>query len=520
MDHHSGGGGDIGLVLAVLSFLILATPVIVWLLARKAARVDAVRELTDGGDATSDGWRYDLLRVPFINRLLKRRGFQFALQLPNVIIFALILVTGIWGTTLGDKNFATVITWLVWWAVIIFTFLFLSRTWCMMCPLVSVAEWIQRGRLWKVGKRTLGLNKKWPKRLRNFWIPTAFFIFLTWMFLSLELATSPVLTVAVALGLFIIPAIGVSLVYERRTFCRYVCPIGGVIGSYSMTAPLEIRNRDDQVCRSCKEKACYRGNERGYGCPMFEMPQKMETNTYCVMCTECIKTCPNDNISLNVRPFLSDLWKTKKMGIDVAAIVVLMLGITVFQTLEMLEPWGDISNSLMDATGLGEHSVLTLSFLALAVVAPVIIFTAWSALTRLIGGNGAKLRTVFVGFSFAFLPIALASHMAHNLSHILGEGPPAVVPVISDPFGWGWNIFGTAFAVVNPLLEADPMRLLQLGLIAIGYLAAVYVGWRVARNTFGSSLRSVIGLAPMLVLMVAFAGVNLYLISLPMGMRE
>lgn len=57
-------------------------------------------------------------------------------------------------------------------------------------------------------------------------------------------------------------------------------------------------------------------------------------------------------------------------------------------------------------------------------------------------------------------------------------------------------------------------------LIVIGYLGAVYVGWRVARQTFGDRLRSVIGLSPMLVLMIAFATVNLWILSLPMGMRE
>lgn len=514
---------DLNFLVPFLVFIILMTPFLVGLLAFNASRKKSTRrhDQTDGGqlvEATTH--RYDLLGIPWIHRLLKMRGFQFALQLPNALIFLLVIFAGIWGTQIGDMNFATVITWLVWWAVIIFTFLFLSRTWCMACPLVSFAEWLQRGRFWGVGKRIFSLNRKWPRKLRNFWIPTIFFIFLTWMFLSLELATNPFLTAMVALGLFIVPAILISLVFERRTFCRYVCPIGGVIGAYSMTAPLEIRNRSDQVCRSCKEKACYRGNEKGHGCPMFMMPQTMDTNTYCTMCTECIKTCPNDNIALNVRPFLSDLWKTKKMGIDVAAIVVLMLGITVFQTLSMLEPWENISATLVDATGLSEHTVITLSFLTMGVIAPVLIFMAWSALTRWIGGNGAKLRSVFIGFSFAFLPIALSSHMAHNLNHFLEEGPPAAVQVISDPFGWGWNLFGTANLIVSPLLAMDPLQLLQMTLVAVGYLGAVYVGWRVARQTFGENLRAIAGLAPMLVLMVAFAGLNLYLLNLPMSMRE
>ncbi|MFA5810637.1 MAG: 4Fe-4S binding protein [Thermoleophilia bacterium] len=520
MEHgHAGGAGDFSLMVPYLIFIILATPVLVWLLARSARRRGAANAGPNVADGQDGRYRYDLLRINWLRRLLKMRGFQFALQLPSALIFLLVIIAGIWGTSLGDKNFATVVTWLIWWAVIIFTFLFLSRTWCMLCPLVSIAEWLQRMKLWGVGKRVFSLNRKWPRRLRNFWVPTAFFIVLTWMYLFLGLASSPLYTALVTLILFIVPAILVSLIFQRRTFCRYVCPIGGIIGAYSMTAPLELRNSSDEVCRSCKQKSCYRGSEKGYGCPMFELPQTMETNTYCVMCTECIKTCPNDNISLNVRPFLSDLWKTKKLGFDVAAIVVILLGVTVFQTLSMVEPWNDASNAMIEATGLGENTVLTLSYLALAVIAPMLIFSLWSLITRRLGGNGASLKAVFIGFSFAFLPIALSSHLAHNLVHFFEEGT-AVVPVLSDPMGWGWNLFGTANLIVEPLLHPESLRVIQMSLIAVGYLGAVYVGWRVARQTFGEGLRAVAGLAPMLVLMIAFAGINLWLLNLPMGMRE
>lgn len=520
MEEHAHGAGPGGLLLPYLVFIIVVTPIMVYLLARRARAVEASKEITDGGEElTLESRKYDLLRVPFINRLLKWRGFQFALQLPNALIFALVVVAGIWGTQLGDMNFATVITWLIWWAVIIFTFLFLSRTWCMVCPLVSIAEWIQRGKLWGVGRRVFSLNRKWPRKLRNFWVPTVFFIILTWMYLFVGLASSPLYTAVVTIVLFIGPAIVVSTLFERRTFCRYVCPIGGIIGAYSMTAPLELRSRDLSVCKSCRDKSCYKGNEKGYGCPMFEMPQKMETNTYCTMCTECVKTCPNDNISLNVRPFLTDLWKTRKLGFDVAAIVVILLGVTVFQTLEMVEPWTDASGAIVEATGLSENVVLTLSYITMAVLAPLGIFAAWSAITRRAGGNGAKLKTVFIGFSFAFLPIALSSHLAHNLVHFFEEGV-AAVPVISDPLGWGWNLFGTANVIVSPLIGMEPLQLIQMTLIATGYLSAVYVGWRVARQTFGESLRAVAGLAPMLVLMIAFAAINLWLLNLPMGMRE
>lgn len=523
MEHgHAGGSGDFSLLIPYLLFIIFITPLTVWLLARRSLKHkidEATSDYEDHKNASPASHRYDLLQIGWLRRMLKSRGFQFAFQLPNAIIFIIVIIAGIWGTQLGDKNFATVFTWLIWWAIIIFTFLFLSRTWCMLCPLVSIAEWLQRGRLWRVGTRVFSLNRKWPRRLRNFWVPTGFFIVLTWMYLFLGLAGNPFYTAVVTLALFIVPAIVVSLVFERRTFCRYVCPIGGIIGAYSMTAPLEIRNRSDEVCRSCKKKSCYRGSEKGYGCPMFEMPQTMETNTYCVMCTECIKTCPNDNVALNVRPFLSDLWKTKKIGFDVAAIVVILLGVTVFQTLSMVEPWTDVSNEIIEATGMGENTVLTISYLTMAVIAPMLIFGLWSLFTKWAGGNGAKLKNVFVGFSFAFLPIALSSHLAHNLVHFFEEGT-AAIPVVSDPFGWGWDLFGTVSMITSPLLNAEPLRVIQMSLIAIGYMGAVYVGWRVTRQTFGDRLRAVAGLAPMLVLMIAFAGLNLWLLNMPMGMRE
>ncbi|MHB1411895.1 MAG: 4Fe-4S binding protein, partial [Thermoleophilia bacterium] len=172
---------DFSMLVPYLIFIIVATPAIILLLMRSASRTRAKAaargQNTDGGAAVmAPAHRRDLLRIPAVKRLLKMRAFQFIMQLPNVIVFGLVIAAGIWGTQLGDKNFATVLTWLVWWAVIIFTFLFLSRTWCMACPLVSVAEWIQRGKLWGVSKRSISLNRKWPRKLRNFWIPTVFFI--------------------------------------------------------------------------------------------------------------------------------------------------------------------------------------------------------------------------------------------------------------------------------------------------------------------------------------------------------
>jgi len=104
-----------------------------------------------------------------------------------------------------------------------------------------------------------------------------------------------------------------AMYYERNSFCRYACLVGRISGLYAMFAPTELRAKDREVCQGCRTKDCVRGNKRGYGCPVFEYPGRMETNADCILCTECIKTCPKDNISFNIRPFAGDLSRGKRL---------------------------------------------------------------------------------------------------------------------------------------------------------------------------------------------------------------
>jgi hypothetical protein len=43
---------------------------------------------------------------------------------------------------------------------------------------------------------------------------------------------------------------------------------------------------------------------------------------------------------------------------------------------------------------------------------------------------------------WSLVPIAVAYHLAHYVSLLLTTGQ-FIIPLASDPFGWGWNLFGT-----------------------------------------------------------------------------
>lgn len=51
-----------------------------------------------------------------------------------------------------------------------------------------------------------------------------------------------------------------SLIYERRLWCRYLCPIGGMNGLFAKLSGLELRSTQ-QICGSqCNTFGCYKGS--------------------------------------------------------------------------------------------------------------------------------------------------------------------------------------------------------------------------------------------------------------------
>ncbi len=51
-------------------------------------------------------------------------------------------------------------------------------------------------------------------------------------------------------------------------------------------------------------------------------------------------------------------------------------------------------------------------------------------------------------FVLTLVPIAIAYQIAHYLSYFLIAGQ-VLIPVLSDPFGYGWDLFGTATYHIN-----------------------------------------------------------------------
>lgn len=448
-------------------------------------------------------------------RLLKWPGTQLIARLVVTGLFVFIVAAGLFGNQNAAMNIAPLLTWTIWWVGLVFLILYFGKAWCYVCPWDAIATWVEGMKFWGPRKDGLGLRLRWPARMRNIWFAVGMFVLLTWIELGMGITLIPRATAWIALAM-VAMAVAAALVFERKAFCRYACLVGRVSGLYSMFSGLELRTQDPAACASCKTMDCYRGNERGEGCPTFEFPRTLSQNTYCILCTECVKTCPKDNIAVRLRPWGEDLVAEGKPRADEAFLALILLSMTAFHGLTMTPVWSGWNESIANATGFPSMLIFTL-LMAAILAAPIAAYWGLTRLSRVWSGGHAT-RTLFIHYAYAMLPIALFYHLAHNAEHFLMEGPK-VFALASDPFGWGWNLFGTAGQAMAPLVTLEGLWVIQVGFVLIGHIYSLWISEKTTRRLVDDRKQAFKMQLPMLAAMVLFSLFSLWLLKQPMEMR-
>ncbi len=162
---------------------------------------------------------------------------------------------GLFGSAVGSHNFAIIFVWIAWWTALKLVFIpFGGRSWCSICPIPMPGEWLQQGGILEPGQG-IGLGKRWPRCLQGSWLQAGGFL-LIGLFgaVTLTSAGSPPGSCWASIVLSLV----LSLVFERRSFCSYLCPIGGFTGLYAQAGPVEVRVKDPEVCVSMKKRPATR----------------------------------------------------------------------------------------------------------------------------------------------------------------------------------------------------------------------------------------------------------------------
>jgi hypothetical protein len=302
---------------------------------------------------------------------------------------------------------------------------------------------------------------------------------------SLVVLTTPSASAALLIGLAF-TAVAVSMVFERRAFCRYLCPIGGFIGLYSQASPLALWVKDRTICAAHTEKTCYTGNANGYGCPWQAFPPALTKNLNCGLCLKCLRTCPHENVAIHLRNPSAELVRPSARGLDESAKALLMLGSAGVYSALMLGPraaWREAAYAVGQAPWLAHVAVF---LVATALVFPGLYLLSILA-ARTLARSAVPVRKLFTSLSGALIPLGLAAWIAFSLGFLL-PNLSYIWPILSDPLGSGWNLLGTATVAWTPYLTGA-VPTLQIIALGIGLAWSSTTAQRIGAGLLGDDRR-------------------------------
>lgn len=446
----------------------------------------------------------DLLDYGNMRAFVKSRWYPAVFQIPVLVGFVIIGYYLFMGPSEYGKNPGAILVWTFWWALLPFSFILVGRLWCAVCPFAWISDFVQKH---------FGRRKKIPVWLGkySYWIVDLIFIFITWFDRVFGMTEHPVLTGMIFAGLFAGVVI-CGFLYERRAFCRYVCFLGNVAGNYSMVAPLELVSKNPEVCKSCKEKFCFVGRGKQAGCPFYQVIPTKDGNRFCVLCANCVKACPHDNIALALRPFGSDFWKRMYVRFEESFFAKILVGIVIIQNIGMLSLWGTISSFISSVTGITDEKILFTIIYFLTMAIPVSLMFVSSA----ISAKASKEKTLqnFARFGYAFIAVDLAGHLAHNLNHLLGEGK-TVLAAFAGIFSGKVQQF-----LELSILHPATINVLQYGILGLGVLGTFFITYRIAKKKAQSKGEIIKVMLPHLVLLFGLMILNFSIFSIPMYHRS
>ncbi len=454
-----------------------------------------------------DGWDV-FARMPWLKRLMKQRGFQFAFVTVAMALFYVVLLTALVGTQMAGRNLGTMLLWIVWLFLLVAILTPLGgRIWCLACPLPILGECLQRRALTGVRtgttgafrNRFFGLQLAWPKWLSNAWPRTLALLALGTF--SAALVANPRISAGVIIALALLPVV-MSLIWELRAFCRYLCPINAFLSPYSTAGMLSLRCTEPEVCQNCGVHTCQTGNASGWACPYGLCVAQMNENSDCGLCTECIKSCSFNNITLRLRPFAHEI---KIRHTSEAFQVIAMLSLACTYCVVHLGHWPEIRDfvNILDKANWGLFAVFAaiLWGITLLVLPAVLFLLAW--LGRHLGKSLLETTKVFMASTGALIPFGLLLWIAFVVP-MLFVNSTFVAQSLSDPFGWGWDFFGTRNIPWHQLWPRS-VPWIQVGCVLVGLALSLRNAWRIWLGLACVPRNALLGMLPISAFLLAFS---------------
>jgi len=207
---------------------------------------------------------------------------------------------------------------------------------------------------------------------------------------------------------------------------------------------------------------------------------------------------------LRLRPPLTGL-AALKPGPGTTAVVIVALGSTTFDGFTRTGVWEDI---LGLRQGWAASLVATIGLAFVIGLVALLYVGAMRSVAAVVDREPMALVDLFL---HSLVPIALAYSVAHYFSLLVFEGQGAWAQ-LSDPFGWNWDLFGSADRPINFLaVSTTTIAFVQAGSILAGHLAGVVMAHDRAVGSFSKKLATR-SQYPLLAVMVAYTAGGLVLL--------
>jgi hypothetical protein len=444
--------------LAGAAAAVVVSFVIVGLLVREAPRSRAVPHM-------------DLLAYR-LGRLIARPGVSLALALLGLGVFIITIIAGFRGDQNPYRNIAPTMVWIIWWVGLAYVSAFLADVWPLINPWRTIFDSIETIYQGLKPEAELSLGLPYPQRL-GVWPSFILLFAFSWTELIYPSPAVPLHIAWLAVGYSLLTFLGM-LAFGRERWLAHGEVFTQVFGTFARFAPIEVRASPP-------------------GC------------------------------TFSLRPFGAGLIEESSVSTSMMAFVLLLLATVLFDGALGTPEWGQLESALTASMpSFGEGAAMVVRTAGLVVFwlvffgAYVVVSAAMSAATA------GRLSAIEAARSFALtlVPIAIGYHLAHYLTFLLIQGQ-YIIPLISDPFGFGWNLLGTAgYRVDIAIVDARFAWYTAVSAILLGHIAAVYLAHRKAIQLFdarGLALRSQV---PLTALMVAYTFVSLSILAEPMVERR
>ena len=442
--------------------------------------------------------RINLIGPSWTKTILTSPLVLLPIKLLAVLLLVLVITTGFGGDSNPLLNFNPTFIWIIWWVGMAIGVALIGNIWALANPWKILFSWLEDLHRRIRPGRELTLRREYPEKF-GIWPALVLFALYTWVQDAYPNSDVPA-QIAYMTVVYTVITVGGMCIFGKHQWLRKGEAFSVVFSLLSRFSVTEVRVTDQDACQRCSEECLDLENE-------------------CIDCYECFAYANTREI--NLRPFAIGLGRNQPVTNDVLALVVLMLATVTFDGFSATSAWAEFQTFVVNVVGSGTRRRFRRRVLAPTLaerLVPVAFFLVYILFSKFMSSSvDGQVGSIEMArlFSYSLIPIALAYNIAHYITLLLIQGQ-LIIPLASDPFGSGWDLFGTANYSLNiSIINARILWFLSVALIVLGHVLAVYLAHRVAIRTFADRSIALKSQYPMLSLMVVYTVISLWIIAQP-----